>query len=396
MIKCYHSCNKFIKTSGGIYMKKIIRCCYSIVLSILCIFGLTTLVSCNSDETEGLEYVLLDDGTYSVGLGNATGFKYITIAKKHNGKKVTTIFESGFEDGEFISVRIPSSIVSIDENAFKGCWKLTSINLPNSVTNIGNGAFQGCSSLKTITIPNSVLSIGENAFTSRNVLTIYCEASSQPSNWNNSWSDTKNIVYWGKKENNYLKQDGIIYAVFDEKATITSVEFKDDIKEVVIPQTITIKKNIYNVTSIGQKAFMDCDSLISITLPNSITSIEDNAFYGCSALTTITLSENVTNIGKEAFAYCAHLTNITIPSSVTSIGDYAFSYCYSLSTIIIPSNVKTLGIGVFKENNFITIYCEIDSKPDTWQNGWALEIGLLYWKDEWEYVNGVPTPKSND
>ncbi len=36
-----------------------------------------------------------------------------------------------------------------------------------------------------------------------------------------------------------------------------------------------------SVTTIGEGAFRDCDSLTSINIPNSVTTIEDRAFYGC-------------------------------------------------------------------------------------------------------------------
>ena len=42
---------------------------------------------------------------------------------------------------------------------------------------------------------------------------------------------------------------------------------------------------------------------------------------------------SVTSIGDGAFFDCDSLTNITIPDSVTSIGDWAFDYCYSLTTV---------------------------------------------------------------
>ena len=59
---------------------------------------------------------------------------------------------------------IPSSVTSIEEDAFQYCSSLTSINIPNSVTSIGESAFSGCSSLTSIIIPSSVTSIGESAF----------------------------------------------------------------------------------------------------------------------------------------------------------------------------------------------------------------------------------------
>ena len=50
---------------------------------------------------------------------------------------------------------------------------------------------------------------------------------------------------------------------------------------VVIPESITYGGVEYSVTSIGKKAFRDCDGLTSIEIPNSVTSIGGSAFCDC-------------------------------------------------------------------------------------------------------------------
>lgn len=45
----------------------------------------------------------------------------------------------------------------------------------------------------------------------------------------------------------------------------------------------------------------------------------------------------VTSIGDCAFFYCDSLTSVSIPDSVTSIGDYAFGDCSNL-TLTVPRN----------------------------------------------------------
>ena len=52
---------------------------------------------------------------------------------------------------------------------------------------------------------------------------------------------------------------------------------------VVIPEQVTCRGNIYKVTSIGYRAFCDCSDLTSVTFPNSVTTIGADAFYGCNA-----------------------------------------------------------------------------------------------------------------
>ena len=94
------------------------------------------------------------------------------------------------------------SVTSIGKGAFSYC-KSTSINIPDSVTSIGTFAFYGCKSLTSIVIPNSVQFIGSYAFDQdmlTNSLTIFCEASSKPSGWDNSWNcwdyGKRIPVYW--------------------------------------------------------------------------------------------------------------------------------------------------------------------------------------------------------
>ena len=62
------------------------------------------------------------------------------------------------------SVIIPDSVTSIGDRAFCGCERLTSVTIPDSVTSIGDRAFRDCERLTSVTIPDSVTSIGDHAF----------------------------------------------------------------------------------------------------------------------------------------------------------------------------------------------------------------------------------------
>ena len=85
--------------------------------------------------------------------------------------------------------------------------------------------------------------------------------------------------------------------------------------------------------SIADMAFWNCESLTSVVIPEGVKSIGEYAFKGCTSLTGITIPEGVKSIGWEAFYGCTSLTNVVIPNSVTSIDYSAFAYCTSLTSI---------------------------------------------------------------
>ena len=114
---------------------------------------------------------------------------------------VTIIGASAFEGcGNLTSVVLGNSITIIGEFAFNYCTHLESIVFSNSLTKIGREAFYYCWSLKSIIIPNSVTYIGYKAFGDCFDLTIYCEAESQPSEWQYGWNkcsyELKNGTYY--------------------------------------------------------------------------------------------------------------------------------------------------------------------------------------------------------
>lgn len=109
--------------------------------------------------------------------------------------------------------------------------------------------------------------------------------------------------------------------------------------ELIIPSSY----NDLPVTGIADGAFYCCQSLTSITIPDSVTYIGDLAFYWCTSLVSVTLPNNITSIGANAFSLCGSLQNIIIPDGVITIDRAAFCYCVSLTSINIPVSVKCIG-----------------------------------------------------
>ncbi|MCD7827165.1 MAG: leucine-rich repeat protein [Clostridiales bacterium] len=148
----------------------------------------------------------------------------------------------------------------------------------------------------------------------------------------------------------YTSEDGYLtYIVENGEATIIGCD--DSISGAY---TIPDALDGYPVTTIEAEdeyyyGFSGCDSLTSITIPDSVTSIDYRAFCGCDSLTSITIGNSVKTIGFEVFSGCTALISITIPDSVTSISDSVFSGCESLTSIDIPDSVTSIGAWEFED-----------------------------------------------
>lgn len=129
--------------------------------------------------------------------GEAFGYCYALTDVKIPAT-ITTIPDNLFYQCRNLkSVTIPNTITSIGQYAFYYCKNLTSVNIPNTVTEIKYGAFEGCDKLESVSIPNSVTTIGRYAFKDCNNATLYCQASSKPTNWEDDFADGVKNVVWG-------------------------------------------------------------------------------------------------------------------------------------------------------------------------------------------------------
>ena len=147
-----------------------------------------------------------------------------------------------------------------------------------------------------------------------------------------------------------------------------------------------------NQVEIPGSFFERCSNLSNVTIPEGVTTIGGYAFKSCVGLTSISLPDTLTNIGQFAFENCINLTSITLPDKLTSIGPYAFYRCSSLTSIVIPKSVKDIEDSAFYGCWDLIIYCEASDRSIEYDEDWDFGVKSVYYEDEWEYVNGVPTP----
>ena len=320
----------------------------------------------------GLTSVTLPNNITTISSGTLAGCSSLTSITIPNG--ITTIGTGAFNNcSGLTTVTLPDTLTTINLSAFSGCSSLTTIDFPESLETIGNGSFFNCTGLTSITLPEGVTTVGGGAFANCSSLdSVTAKMETPPVLGGGAFGGISNTCVLTVP---YPTKSAYIAAGWTEsvfkggvvEANIPVIEFADPLVKSICVQnwdtngdgeldlaeaaavtdigTTFQSKSITSfdelqyfteLTSIGNSAFEDCGSLVSVVIPSSVTSIGHYAFTSCEKLTHITIPNSVTTIDYGAFSSCG-LTSITIPNSVTSIGIENFNWCSNLSSIAVES-----------------------------------------------------------
>ncbi|OAV70312.1 hypothetical protein Barb4_01428 [Bacteroidales bacterium Barb4] len=126
---------------------------------------------------------------------------------------------------------------------------------------------------------------------------------------------------------------------FSEKRVIGGRSYSIDLGFLRGNRHIKTVKLSADITSLPEKAFESCDSLVSVDC-GGVTQIGEGAFDGCKKLQTVTFGQHLASIGNRAFKDCPSLTEITLPSTVESLSNGAFQNCTGLTSVSLPANSK--------------------------------------------------------
>lgn len=290
----------------------------------------------------------LDNKIYDFGFFEAnqkqTEYKFYNLVEiKHNdfiiknGKIIKYL-------GDNEIVKIPEGIKALDSCLFWDNQNIKEVILPESLVSLGGDTFYNCSNLEKIIIPKNVIEMGNNPFAGCPKLNIINKSSK--------------FIY----EEDTLYSSGykkIIYHKIDSK--ITNYDIK------------------YGTKIIGKHSFYLCDSLLNITIPNTVIKLENNPFSGCSKLNLINNSDNY--IIKDDVIYDKYIESV-IGSlnkinnkhlkllNVKRICRNAFWNCKGIYEIVLPETLIEIGYNPFVGCDNIKF---INESPN-----FKVEDGILY------------------
>lgn len=379
------------------------------------------------DGCTGLEQIEYENGKYVKFTSSPDGWILIdvidkTVSEFEIANSCYSIAAKAFEG--CCNLTTVNDVISqyeqmtIGNNTFAGCDKLTSINLSTTVL-IGKEAFKDCSSLYTISL-GAITEIRDDAFLNcSNLISV-----KNNSNLNIQLGSETNgyVAYYaaeiitGTKEPNIDTTDGFI--TFTDSSNICYLlGYIGELTEITLPENINVIKaySINNtitqlivpetVTVIEENALRNAKSLETLVIPfvgttpatstnasstsyfgiifgrthpvyaefdipQTLTFVEitgdsiipDDAFkadWSKCSINHVVISGEVATMGWKVFNYCYGLTKLTLPylgENVTSNGELSYSF-YS-----IPETLKEVTIlhGT-KLSEYAFYHCTVES-----------------------------------
>ena len=193
-----------------------------------------------------------------------------------------------------ITIGYSPEVTKTGDNTFSGCTNLVSVNFDEAFPNMkeigGSGVFQNCTSLTTLDI-----------------------------------SSMENLTYIGK----------FCFSGCSSLKTIISSGVNQE-GAIMIPE---------GVTSIGQEAFYNCDSVKYLSLPSTITYLGPSIMRDSSGLEFVDFNENANAINLDNwghFSGCSGLKAVSLPDGIEIINNRFMVSCSNLKAVYLPANLEQM------------------------------------------------------
>lgn len=332
---------------------------------------------------------------------------YIAIGDAGTGKTVFQVNNNKeliyfYMDNTVKKVQIPDTIgpyhiTKIGSSSFKNNHTITQITIPSSIVEIESEAFKGCHELQDVIFkePINLTYIGDDAFATQkvdeNIDT--CTLDSNPVlTFTGTASKNSAPFKYAMDANNNINNDNQVKSYikfYTGWPTNLTVQYNPDTKDnelidcPTLSSLATIGTDTYpyittdmanaahtakaaldagNDLTDNQKAIIN--SALNITLPDGITAIKEGLFSGMDAEGNVTGTPNTdivtitTNGLKEiepyTFAGCSELQGAYINGPTSKLGDYAFDGCSNLADVDIYSDLQEFGLAPFKGTQYLT------------------------------------------
>lgn len=265
--------------------------------------------------------------TYTINNDKATVTGYtdraeqtLRIPETLGGYPVVSIAAGAFVNAtRFTTIKLPTSLISIEAGAFTGC---TALVTANGVSTLDGWLISVDPTLYTVTIPTMVKKIANGAFAE-------CYKLVQITNLSDA-----TLTGLPANKGQEIRKDTAFQNTISTSGDF--VTFKVGTTVYLLGYTgnaATLDLTNKGFTAIYDYALANNAKLTILTIPVSITNIGDNAFSGCK-IEKLTATIDATN-----HVPTTHLRSLTVTGSPVDIPSNFLSGCATLETAVFPSSI---------------------------------------------------------
>jgi len=307
---------------------------------------------------------------------------------------ITAIGMHAFKNIGIKTLVLPSTLQTIESEAFINCTALKSATISDSTQSIGNGVFKGCTALESLTVPF----VGENSEETRFRHVVYLFDIEDSITAEASFDRYASVIPSTLKSITVTSDPVIDKSAFRKCTSLEKIVLPDEIlpytnlnrygwdfegcnnltfneyngcryiASISNPYYLLVGASSTSTTEIvmhedtaviNGEAFKGNNSIESVRISGKMIFMGDYAFESCVNLQSVTMEEGVRGIGDYAFQNCTSLGNVAMASTLTSIGHYSFYGCNSLYSIDIPARVTYIGGYAFRESALANAYFHV-------------------------------------
>ena len=244
-------------------------------------------------------------------------------------------------------VIVAEGILTVGARAWQNCRRLRIVKMPTTVVRIEESAFRGCHWLNSITAPGCT-DFGYKAFADCFSL---------------QWVHANGGV------NNISSATKIGHYLFDScinLATMTILHAGDDSDSPTPVQRRELPTGCF--CSTGLKEFQ---------LPRDFYKLGAHACDNCKLLSYVDISDtNIEEIREFTFVHCIRLYEVRLPYTVHTIHPRAFMNCAALQELAIPPSLHYIACRAFLDCTVLWRLTRMPGQRTTWRGTYAEETAF--------------------
>ncbi len=325
------------------------------------------------------------------------------VTENRTDFEVINIEEDAFRDNNITSVTIPNSIINIRTDAFRdnrietitlgnsvetlgpGAFRnnqIASITIPASMRDIANGVFRDNAELRRIdalgTTPATIVTSGidNDSFRDRSVIDLTVPLGSIQTYLDADWINFKNVFEIANTVGTEFEDNGLLYRVTsvipNEVEVIGSTSVPANL---VLTEVVSSRNENYKLIGVADFAFRNKNSLIRITIPNTVNYIKRDAFKE-SGLIEVVIPDSVRFIEFGAFSGLSNLTEVTLGRNLEQLAAFSFASPNIIKINSLSSDpvalVSGVNLNVFgNRNGFIDLFIPENTAQVYENKGWT-------------------------